>query len=125
MAVEAVLAPGRPVAADDEWRLVTATGIYLPEETVIVRYRTHKSTSGVEVVVPLELPDGTAVLVDRGWTMTENVGTVSADEVPPPPEGEVQRGRLGPGRCHRRQHRGHRPVDPGDLERGDRGGVGP
>jgi cytochrome oxidase assembly protein ShyY1 len=90
VAVETVLAPGRPVAADDEWRLVTATGVYLPEETVIVRYRTHKSTSGVEVVVPLGLPDGTAVLVDRGWTMTENVGTVSADEVPPPPEGEVR-----------------------------------
>lgn len=84
-----VLAPGRPVSAQDEWRLVTATGRYASEDTVIVRYRTRKGTSGVEVVVPLELPDGTSLLVDRGWTMTDNVGSASPDDVPAPPPGEV------------------------------------
>jgi cytochrome oxidase assembly protein ShyY1 len=87
--VEEVLVAGRPVAASDEWRLVTATGTYATEDTVVVRYRTREGTSGVEVVVPLELRDGSAVLVDRGWTMTENVGTVTADEVPAPPDGQV------------------------------------
>ncbi len=88
--VQEVLAPGRPVAAEDEWRTVTATGTYDVEDTVVVRYRTREGTSGVEVVVPLVLADGTAVLVDRGWAMTENAGTVSPDEVPAPPPGEVQ-----------------------------------
>jgi cytochrome oxidase assembly protein ShyY1 len=88
--VERVLAPAQPVAADDEWRLVEATGTYAAEDTVIVRYRTRKGTSGVEVVVPLVLADGTALLVDRGWTMTDNVGAASPDDVPAPPPGEVR-----------------------------------
>jgi cytochrome oxidase assembly protein ShyY1 len=87
--VEAVLAPGRPVAEDDEWRLVTATGTYLPEETVIVRYRTRDGASGVDVVVPLLTADGTALLVDRGWLATDNRGGSDA-EVPAPPAGQVE-----------------------------------
>jgi cytochrome oxidase assembly protein ShyY1 len=83
-----VLAPGRPVSEDDEWRLVEATGRYDPDDTVIVRYRTRDGASGVDVVVPLVTADGTALLVDRGWTATENQGT-RPDEVPAPPEGEV------------------------------------
>ena len=55
-----VLAPGREVDEDDEWRLVTATGTYLPDETVIVRYRTREGSAGVDVVVPLETADGPA-----------------------------------------------------------------
>jgi cytochrome oxidase assembly protein ShyY1 len=86
--VEDVLAPGEPVAADDEWRVVTATGTYAPEDTVIVRYRTRKGAAGVDVVVPLELRDGTSLLVDRGWMATENRGATDVD-VPAPPPGEV------------------------------------
>ena len=40
-----VLAPGREVAEDDEWRQVTATGTYATEDTVIVRYRTGATLS--------------------------------------------------------------------------------
>jgi cytochrome oxidase assembly protein ShyY1 len=87
--VDTVLAPGRPVAEHDEWRLVTATGTYLPEETVIVRYRTRDGASGVDVVVPLLTADGTALLVDRGWLATDNRGG-SDVEVPDPPAGQVE-----------------------------------
>lgn len=87
--VEQVLAVDREVSDQDEWRLVEATGTYAPEDTVIVRYRTYKGTSGVEVVVPLVLPDGTSLLVDRGWTMSDNVGGASPDDVPAPPTGQV------------------------------------
>ncbi len=76
------------VATDDEWRLVTATGRYDAADTVIVRYRTRDGASGVDVVVPLVLDDGTAVLVDRGWLPADNRGTNTGD-VPTPPEGEV------------------------------------
>ena len=50
-----VLAPGRAVAAADEWRIVEATGTYAVEDTVVVRYRTRDGAAGVDVVVPLEL----------------------------------------------------------------------
>ncbi|QZY27612.1 SURF1 family cytochrome oxidase biogenesis protein [Nocardioides coralli] len=91
-------APPAPVAevvpadgeldAEDEWRTVTATGTYAAEETVIVRYRTRDGASGVEVVVPLVLDDGTAVLVDRGWLATDN-RAATPDIAPRPPAGEV------------------------------------
>ena len=88
VAVGDVLSPGRAVDPDDEWRLVTATGTYVPEETVIVRYRTRDGSSGVDVVVPLQTEGGPALLVDRGWLATENSGA-QPDDVPAPPPGEV------------------------------------
>ncbi|MBD3946663.1 SURF1 family cytochrome oxidase biogenesis protein [Nocardioides ganghwensis] len=86
--VAEVLAPGRDVALADEWRIVEATGTYAVEDTVIVRYRTREGAAGVDVVVPLELADGTSLLVDRGWYATDNRGATTAD-VPAPPAGEV------------------------------------
>ena len=83
-----VLAPGEPVAAQSEWRIVEATGTYAVDDTVIVRYRTRDGEAGVDVVVPLELADGTSVLVDRGWYATDNRGATTED-VPAPPDGEV------------------------------------
>lgn len=76
------------LTAQDEWRTIAATGSYDATETVIVRYRTRDGVSGVDVVVPLVLGDGTAILVDRGWVATED-RTPSADDVPAPPDGEV------------------------------------
>ncbi len=86
--VAEVLAPGRAVADDDEWRVVTATGSYDTADTVIVRYRTRDGSSGIDVVVPLVTADGTALLVDRGWMPTDNRGA-GPDDVPAPPEGHV------------------------------------
>jgi cytochrome oxidase assembly protein ShyY1 len=86
--VAEVLAPGRDPSLADEWRIVEATGTYAVEDTVIVRYRTREGAAGVDVVVPLELADGTSLLVDRGWYATDNRGATTAD-VPEPPAGEV------------------------------------
>ncbi|NPD07054.1 SURF1 family protein [Nocardioides sp. zg-1308] len=83
-----VMAPGEPVDQGSEWRIVEATGTYAVEDTVIVRYRTRDGAAGVDVVVPLELTDGTSVLVDRGWYATDNRGVATTD-VPAPPPGEV------------------------------------
>ena len=83
-----VLASGRAVDEDDEWRLVEATGTYAPEESVVVRYRTRDGVAGIDVVVPLVTADGPALLVDRGWVETEPSGTDRGD-VPDPPSGEV------------------------------------
>jgi cytochrome oxidase assembly protein ShyY1 len=85
-----VLAPGRDVDEDDEWRVVEATGTYAAEDTVVVRYRTRDGASGIDVVVPLETAEGPALLVDRGWMPTDNQGTDPAElDIPDPPPGEV------------------------------------
>jgi cytochrome oxidase assembly protein ShyY1 len=86
-AVDDVMAVGRAVDPEDEWRLVRASGTYITDETVIVRYRTREGASGVDVVVPLQTDSGAALLVDRGWLATDNGGT--PDEVPAPPAGTV------------------------------------
>jgi cytochrome oxidase assembly protein ShyY1 len=86
--VAEVLAVGRPVAHDDEWRLVEATGTYAAEDTVVVRYRSRDGLSGIDVVVPLVTADGTALLVDRGWLEARPDGT-DRSGVPDPPSGEV------------------------------------
>ncbi len=83
-----VLAPGRTVAAEDEWRRVTATGQYDEANTIVVRYRTREGKSGIDVVVPLVTTEGPTLLVNRGWLATDNQGT-SPDDVPAPPTGEV------------------------------------
>lgn len=86
--VSALMPLDGEVAAGDEWRVVTASGVYDAEDTVIVRYRTRDGAPGVDVVVPLVLGSGTAVLVDRGWLATDSRTTGVAD-VPAPPAGEV------------------------------------
>jgi len=83
-----VLGVGQPAAKADEWRLVTATGVYDTEHTIIWRYRTSDhGDPGVDVVVPLVTADGSALLVDRGWLHTP--GDDSRPEVPAPPSGTV------------------------------------
>jgi cytochrome oxidase assembly protein ShyY1 len=69
--------------------MVTVTGRYDPEREILVRGRTLAGRVGVEVVTPLRLPDGTAVLVDRGWAPPAPTGPADRPPLPPPPAGEV------------------------------------
>src|SRR3954452_23356259 len=46
--VEDVLAVGRPARQRDEWRRVTATGTYLQDESVVIRYQPREGASGGE-----------------------------------------------------------------------------
>ncbi|MDX6299788.1 MAG: hypothetical protein QOF53_1002 [Nocardioidaceae bacterium] len=84
-----VLAPGRASRPQDEWRRVVATGTYLADRSVVIRYQTRNGASGVDVVTPLRTEAGPSVIVDRGWMSTENVG---GDKVhtPAPPPGRVR-----------------------------------
>jgi cytochrome oxidase assembly protein ShyY1 len=86
--VAEVLAPGRPARERDEWRRVSATGRYLADQSVVIRYQTRDGASGVDIVTPLRTATGAALLVDRGWLKTGNVGADQVD-APPPPAGEV------------------------------------
>jgi cytochrome oxidase assembly protein ShyY1 len=64
---------------------VEARGTYDPDGEALLRNRVRGDRGGVDVLTPLVLDDGTAVIVDRGWLP----GSASTAPVPPPPTGEV------------------------------------
>lgn len=82
------LPEGEQVDEDSAWTRVLATGTYDVEHQVTVRFTTRDGAPGVDVVTPLVRPDGTAVLVDRGWLQTTNTSARPAT-VPAPPAGTV------------------------------------
>ena len=83
-----VIAVGRPASPRDEWRRVTATGTYVADRSFVIRYQTREGASGVDIVTPLRTEEGPALLVDRGWMKTGNVGADSVD-APAPSSGRV------------------------------------
>jgi surfeit locus 1 family protein len=46
---------------------VSLSGHYDPEHQFLLDNRSHESVAGVEVLTPLVLDDGSAVIVNRGW----------------------------------------------------------
>ena len=79
-------APGKNLA----WTKITVTGSYDPTHEIQVRGRTVDGDVGFEIVTPLLLTDGTAVLVDRGWIPPGAGGSaIAAPTVPPAPTGQV------------------------------------
>ena len=87
-----------------EYRRATATGVFRPEDEVLIRSQVHQGVAGFHVITPLVGVGGSAILVDRGWI------PLVLDQVPvaeaPPPDGTVRvegwvrltqlRGALGP-----------------------------
>ncbi|MFU8873534.1 SURF1 family protein [Micromonospora sp. SL4-19] len=72
------------------WTKVTATGRYDTSNIVLVRGRTVDSEVGFEVLTPLVLADGSAVLVDRGWIPPVPGGSATVQpQVPAAPTGDV------------------------------------
>jgi cytochrome oxidase assembly protein ShyY1 len=71
------------------WTRVTVTGRYDSGNVVLVRGRTVEGQVGFEVVVPLVLADGSAVLVDRGWVPPAPGGATAQPRVPTAPGGDV------------------------------------
>ena len=81
------VAESPPAAA--EWRPVTFTGSYDDDQRLLLRYQSTASQRGVDVVVPLELSDGTYVLVDRGF-LEAPTGAPDPAAVPASPAGRMQ-----------------------------------
>jgi cytochrome oxidase assembly protein ShyY1 len=77
--------PGKDLA----WTKVEVTGRYDPAHEIQARGRTVNSDVGFEIVTPLLLDDGTAVLVDRGWVPAPAGGATVSPVVPPAPTGQV------------------------------------
>ncbi len=66
--VETLTEPGGYASSGAlEFRRVTAAGRYLTDQEVLVRSRSRDGAPGSWVLTPLELSDGLAVAVNRGW----------------------------------------------------------
>lgn len=76
-------------AEADEWTPVTLRGEYDVAGQRIVRNRPLNGRPGYEVLVPLRLESGAAVIVDRGWLPIGNNQAGRPDDVPAAPEGDV------------------------------------
>lgn len=85
----AEVAGAQPLPRELEWTRVRATGRYAAQDQLLVRNRPLQGTYGYEVVVPLVLADGSAVLVDRGWVPNAPRADV-APTVPAVPAGPVE-----------------------------------
>lgn len=79
----------KSVAEDAQWRTVGMTGVWLQESQVLVRKKSLESDLGLWVVTPLQLTDGTIVMVNRGWTAAAN-SAVDSPVVASVPTGAVE-----------------------------------
>lgn len=66
-----------------EWRRVRITGTYLPGHQFLVVNRSQNGSTGRNVVDALQLPDGSLLLVNRGFVSL-------TDAAPPVPSGSVE-----------------------------------
>ena len=85
-----------PVSADWNslrYRAVTATGEYDPRRQILLDNRVHDGHAGYDVMTPLVLAGGRAVLVNRGWT-PQGASRAQLPNVAPPPGTVTVRGRI-------------------------------
>jgi cytochrome oxidase assembly protein ShyY1 len=80
---------GPAPAAEVAWARVSVSGRYDPTHEILARGRTVADQVGFEVFTPLVLPDGAAVLIDRGWIPPAEGGAAALPSVPPAPDGPV------------------------------------
>jgi cytochrome oxidase assembly protein ShyY1 len=93
--LEQALPAGGPVPAGSAWRHVKVGGEYDPAHQILARDRAVDGNVGFEVLTPLVLDDGTAVLVDRGWLPAARSALFTPAVIPPAPSGRVSlSGRL-------------------------------
>lgn len=86
--VQQIAPAGTSWPASQEWTRVRATGHYDEDHQLLVKFQQRDSQPGVDVIAPLVLADGTAVLVDRGWLQTQD-SNARLEDMPAPPSGEV------------------------------------
>lgn len=92
----AQLASAADAATEQHHRLLRLSGRWLPAHTVYLDNRQMNGRVGFVVVTPLQLADGSALLVQRGWLGRD---FLQRDRVPPvpTPQGEViADGRIAP-----------------------------
>jgi len=73
---------------------VVAGGVYRGDSQIFIDNRVHDGRAGYHVVTPLELSDGRAVLVNRGW-VAQGASRARLPDVPPPDAAVTVEGRIG------------------------------
>jgi cytochrome oxidase assembly protein ShyY1 len=105
-----VVGPQRVVGEQHDWRMATVTGRFDASKQVVLRYRNVSDKPGFEIVTPLLLANGDAVLVDRGFLARQG-GELAPATIPSVPSGDV----TVTGRLRRSERGGHTsggvPVD--------------
>ena len=79
----------KTVPENSQWRTVELTGVWLQDQQVLVRKKSLESDLGLWVVTPLQLVDGSVVMINRGWTAAAN-SAVDSPEVAQVPPGTIE-----------------------------------
>lgn len=78
-------------ADEDEWTVVTMSGQYMPEDSLLARNRGHGGQVGYEQLVPFrEDSTGDVLVVSRGWLPTSSTDGSQPSFNPDPPEGDAE-----------------------------------
>jgi cytochrome oxidase assembly protein ShyY1 len=83
------------VGGDVQFRPVTVTGTYRLDDQALLRGQSLDGTPGFHVLTPLDLGDGTAVVVNRGWIPAREQTDGSDVEFDTPTEPVTVEGILG------------------------------
>ena len=87
--LDSAVPAGRKLDPDQEWTVVTATGRYDLERQVTVKYVSRDGRPGVDVLTPLVLDDGSALIVNRGFVETLRSSEAPTD-IPAPTTGTIE-----------------------------------
>ena len=92
---------GDAATAEQQWqRHIALTGEWIPARTVFLMNRTMDERSGFYVMTPLRLPDGSAVIVQRGWVARDDADPLKMPALATP-AGPVQlHGHVAPWPSH-------------------------
>lgn len=82
-------AVGPAPAATKQWTMVTAVGRYDNAREILARNRTVNGRVGFEVLTPLVLADGAAIIVNRGWIEAPVGDALARPAIAPAPPGQV------------------------------------
>ena len=72
ISVTEVAPPGAEIVGADIGRQIFATGTYLADQQVAATNRVFLDETGIWVVTPLQLADGSVIAINRGWLPDEN-----------------------------------------------------
>ena len=86
--LDQILGPQGVVGDQHAWRTAVVTGTFDASKQIVMRYRNVDDRPGFEIVTPLRLADGKAVLMDRGFLARQGA-ELAPLSIPAVPTGEV------------------------------------
>ncbi|WP_238176276.1 SURF1 family protein [Kribbella albertanoniae] len=86
--IDQIVGPQGVVGDQHAWRTAVVTGHFDASKQIVLRYRNVNDRPGFEIITPLVLPSGKAVLIDRGFLARQGA-ELAPGKVPAVPAGEV------------------------------------